>query len=236
MDALKRKRAAFRSSFTKTVETLNEEIRKEESDCGLLKDKFCKLEISISKLRDLDDKILDLLLDNNCSDEILNNETETVESYNDEFITVQRLVNEKLCIKNDVEELQSSRSSSNSENNSKCYKLPKIELKKFDGELLNWLPFWAQFSKIHEDDSLHESDKFQYLIMSMQDNSRAKEFIESYPMCKENYSKAVDALKERFGNKSLFIEVYVRELLKLIICNINVCVKDKILCRNSVIN
>lgn len=42
--------------------------------------------------------------------------------------------------------------------------LPKIELKKFNGDLLEWLGFWSQFSKIHEDSSMAPEDKFQYLI------------------------------------------------------------------------
>jgi hypothetical protein len=47
------------------------------------------------------------------------------------------------------------------------YSLPKIEIRKFNGKLAMWIWFWAQFQKIHEDDSLHNSDKFQYLFQSM---------------------------------------------------------------------
>ena len=32
------------------------------------------------------------------------------------------------------------------------FELPKIELKKFDGELKNWLQFWSQYKKIHDDE------------------------------------------------------------------------------------
>jgi len=40
--------------------------------------------------------------------------------------------------------------------------LPKIEIKTFDGEILNWLGWWAQFQKekIHDDEELHDSDSF----------------------------------------------------------------------------
>ena len=49
--------------------------------------------------------------------------------------------------------------------------------------------------------------------------SRAREAIESYPPTAENYPKAIDCLKARFGRKDLLIEVYVRELLKLVLRN-----------------
>ncbi|XP_021959688.1 uncharacterized protein LOC110855589 [Folsomia candida] len=55
--------------------------------------------------------------------------------------------------------------------------------------------------------------------------SRAKELIDSYPMTAANYHKAVQALKERFGRDHPQVEVYVRELLKMVISN--VCSKDK---------
>ncbi len=43
--------------------------------------------------------------------------------------------------------------------------------------------------------------------------------VESYPLTSENYPKVVSALEQRFGRKELLVEVYVRELLKLIIVN-----------------
>ena len=43
-------------------------------------------------------------------------------------------------------------------------KLPKIELKSFDGDILNWQTFWDQFeSSVHSNISLSDVDKFSYL-------------------------------------------------------------------------
>ncbi|GBN88618.1 hypothetical protein AVEN_177545-1 [Araneus ventricosus] len=44
-----------------------------------------------------------------------------------------------------------------------------------------------------------------------------REVVESFPPTAANYVKAVDSLKARFGRDELLAEVYVRELLKLII-------------------
>ena len=43
--------------------------------------------------------------------------------------------------------------------------------------------------------------------------------VESYPVIEGNYIKIVDALRSRFCREELQIEVYVRELLRIIISN-----------------
>jgi hypothetical protein len=41
--------------------------------------------------------------------------------------------------------------------------------------------------------------------------------VESFPPTSENYSKVVASLKARLGREDLLVEVYVREVLKMII-------------------
>ncbi|GIY22591.1 cytoplasmic aconitate hydratase [Caerostris darwini] len=87
----------------------------------------------------------------------------------------------------------------------------------FGGEIKDWLPFWGQFSKIDSDPNIDEADKLQYLIQATLPSTRARELVESFPPSKENYHKAIDSLKSRFGQDDLLVEFYVRELLKLTI-------------------
>ncbi|XP_033221099.1 uncharacterized protein LOC117175502 [Belonocnema kinseyi] len=49
---------------------------------------------------------------------------------------------------------------------------------------------------------------------------RAAELVKSYPPTSENYEKAMDSLKKRFGRDDLQIEVYVRELFQLVLQNV----------------
>ncbi|GBN84227.1 hypothetical protein AVEN_72093-1 [Araneus ventricosus] len=58
--------------------------------------------------------------------------------------------------------------------------------------------------------------------------TRARELMESYPLTSDNYQKAVSALKDRFGKKELLTEIYVRELLKLIVSNVQSHGKDRL--------
>ncbi|UYV78892.1 hypothetical protein LAZ67_17000163 [Cordylochernes scorpioides] len=96
-------------------------------------------------------------------------------------------------------------------------KLPKIELKKFTGEIKDWLGWWAQFNKIHVDPTLEDSDKFQYLVQSMSPGTRASKLVDSYPLTAENYPKVIETLTERFGRPELLQQVYVRDLIRLMI-------------------
>ncbi|GFW82408.1 uncharacterized protein TNCV_3818881 [Trichonephila clavipes] len=79
------------------------------------------------------------------------------------------------------------------------------------------LQFWSRFQHIHDDDEIAPENKFQYLVQATVNGSRAREVVESFPATAANYAKAVDSLKARFGRDDLLVEVYVRELLKLII-------------------
>lgn len=45
------------------------------------------------------------------------------------------------------------------------------------------------------------------------------DLVDSYPPTKDNYIKAIDSLKTRFGRDSLLVEVYVKEMLKLVLQN-----------------
>ncbi|CAL8130362.1 unnamed protein product [Orchesella dallaii] len=98
-------------------------------------------------------------------------------------------------------------------------KLPKIDLPKFSGEVRDWLPFWSQYKAIHENNSINDADKFQYLIQSTVDGSEAREVVMSFPVCAENYHQAVKQLKKMYGREKLLVKVYIRDLLKLVIDN-----------------
>ncbi|GBM18132.1 hypothetical protein AVEN_75541-1 [Araneus ventricosus] len=99
------------------------------------------------------------------------------------------------------------------------YCLPKLELKKFNGDIKSFLGFWSQFSRIHEDEEMPSEDKFQYLTQAITPGTRAASLIESFPPTAQNYPKAIVLLKERFGREDLLVQVYVRELIKMVMKN-----------------
>ena len=80
--------------------------------------------------------------------------------------------------------------------------LPKLELKPFDGDIINWKPFWDQFNaSIHSNNIISKIGKFSYLKTFL--NEGASGCISGLTLTTENYDKAVKILEERFGNKFL---------------------------------
>ena len=92
--------------------------------------------------------------------------------------------------------------------------LPKLEIDKFDGDVINWSSFWDQFtSAIHENDSLSEINKFTYLKSFLCDS--AKLTISGRSLSSENYKEAIDLLKQRYGNTQVLINAFMKKFVQL---------------------
>lgn len=239
MEKLKKARTPIRGLITKSINEVEAELAKDEKDVIMLKTKFERLNELQTRIQDLDQSIFnEMLSDPNIPEDEFSNEAIACEDI------VTRIVEAKIKIDYEVMKNESATKPIDGEQASsvssvstrkKQIKLPKIELRKFSGKILDWLGWWAQFSKIDEDDELHATDKFQYLIQAMEPNSKGDEIVKSFPATAENYPKAIDTLKERFGRKKLLIQVYIRELFKMSLHNMNtnvsiVSVYDKLVC------
>ncbi|KAK3748158.1 hypothetical protein QZH41_006187 [Actinostola sp. cb2023] len=89
--------------------------------------------------------------------------------------------------------------------------LPKISIKSFNGDQLEWLTFWDSFSAaIDENIELNDVEKMNYLLGMLK--GEAARAIAGLPLTKENYSKAIEILKERFGDKQNLINAYMESL------------------------
>lgn len=218
-------RKASRTAFTRLYNQV--EKRLEEDKVSEAKAMYNMLQKEWTKLQELDSKILDEMLDREeLIDEDLDKEQESSQEYGIRF---ELLKLKMLAIEckgqagvdniDQNEDAQSNLSVSSS--HCKSLKLPPISIETFDGELKNWLPFWGQFEHIHNDEAISTFHKFRILHQSMKPGSRAKQVVDSFPVSKDmkNYDAAVGALKERYGREDLLIEVYIRELLEMIINN-----------------
>ncbi|KAF2884137.1 hypothetical protein ILUMI_22026 [Ignelater luminosus] len=78
-------------------------------------------------------------------------------------------------------------------------KLPKRELPKYTGDVRGLLAFCAAFQEIDKEKDISDA--------------------ENYPISGKNYDKAVEDLTERFSDEKMLIQVYVRNLFKLVIEN-----------------
>jgi len=83
------------------------------------------------------------------------------------------------------------------------YKLPKISLPEFEGDLLNWEFFWERFSTaVHDNTLLSYSDSLTYLRAALKDEAAAK-LAPSNVGIKDNCETIVALLKDRYDRLKL---------------------------------
>ena len=91
-------------------------------------------------------------------------------------------------------------------------RIPKLTIKKYNGDLTKWLPFWDSFqSSIHDNPNLSDIDKFNYLTSLLE--SSAADAIAGLSVTSANYEEAVSTLKKRFGNVQSIINKHMDSLL-----------------------
>ncbi|XP_026686779.1 uncharacterized protein LOC113471659 [Diaphorina citri] len=170
LDVLKKQRAILRSSVTRTcnniIAILKDETVNNDEVAGLyelLLERFQELKVSDEKIS-LEQSSLD--------EDALVKEQEKVDEYTALYFQTKGMV-DKLTVKvqSDVSEYNSCQRQIQGQ---ALYKLPPLKLKEFGGELNQWLPFWAQFQKIHEDPNMPAVDKLGYLSMCIVKDSPAR--------------------------------------------------------------
>lgn len=213
----------MRRSFTRTHNELKEALEKgeEKSVTNVL---WKRLEDRFQQLVKIDEEIMQELRENNeVTQQDMDDEFDSVQEYRDKWNDVNSLNSPVLeNAQDDSGSLAShvSRASTSTGGHSR-YKLPKLKLVEFSGSPRDWLNFWSQFKGIHEDESLSSEEKFQYLIQATVSESVARRVVCSFPPTADNYAKAIEHLKSRFGKEKVLVEVYVRDLLKLVLTNTN---------------
>ncbi|KRY99907.1 hypothetical protein T4B_12833, partial [Trichinella pseudospiralis] len=95
--------------------------------------------------------------------------------------------------------------------------LPRHELPKFHGDVLEFTAFWEQFEDcIHMRRDISDSAKFSYLRSSLSGSALAA--INGLSLTAANYPAAIAILKNRFGRKDVVIQNHIRKLLEVEPC------------------
>ena len=222
MDVKKKHRKVLRGVFTRAANELEQLLSSVPLDVQRCLVVWDAVESKFEELKQVDSEIYEGLLEES-TEEVLAAEMDSSDSYRRRYIEL-RLNRENLMggndnVRNSVASVNCGLTSNSVIMGRRKFKLPTIEFKKFDGNIRDWLSFWSQFKKIHEDPNIDDSDKIEYLVQATVPNSRARRLVESFPTMGENYNKIIEGLKSRFGREDLQIEVYVRQLLNLILKN-----------------
>ncbi|GFS84370.1 uncharacterized protein TNCV_4605801 [Trichonephila clavipes] len=208
VNALKAARKGMRTAFSLSLKKIETELIKENIDMNQLSILKTQFMDKFQRLDTCQNQISEQLLGTEDAVQEYLDDMEDAENYRDRYI--------EMCTRVD---LKIQETFVPTETEKRSIKLPKIELKKFSGEAKDFLAFWSQFQKIHNDKSIAEEDKMQYLLQSVVPKSKAERLVLSFPATAENYPKAIDQLKERFGHEDLLVQIYVRELLNLVMKN-----------------
>ena len=94
-------------------------------------------------------------------------------------------------------------------------KLPKIDVPKFDGELLHWQTFWEQFSvSVDRRSDITNTEKLVYLRHSLKEGT-AKYVIEGLSHSGDQYAEAVESLKARYDRPRIIHQAHVRKICEV---------------------
>ncbi|GFW07452.1 DUF1758 domain-containing protein [Trichonephila clavipes] len=208
LNALKAQRKGLRTAFSNCLKKIESELAQELCNFETLSVLKIQFNDKFARMDCCQKAISETLLLSDDGERLFAEDLEDAEIYREKFWELTTKI-----------ELKSQQCTVPSDKESRKFKLPKIELKKFNGEAKEYLTFWSQFQKIHEDRGIAAEDKMQYLLQSMEPGSKAERLVLSFPATAANYPKAIDQLKERFGREDLLVQIYVRDLLTLVMKN-----------------
>ncbi|GFS68087.1 integrase catalytic domain-containing protein [Trichonephila clavipes] len=144
MEALKQKRT-LRSTFTRSANSLDTMLMAAQANSADIEVIYKQLFERFKNLKNWDIRILDLLQKDKCTQEDYDKEYNACELYEDKFITYKTKIKNILARKaQEVDVLRFTDPGTK-------FKLPNIELPTFDGNPRDWLKFWTQSEKIHDD-------------------------------------------------------------------------------------
>ena len=93
-------------------------------------------------------------------------------------------------------------------------KLPKLKIPVFNGDVLKWTEFWDTFEvAIHQSPTMSDIEKLHYLNSKL--TGKAKDAVSGILLSNENYSVAVNLLKDRFGDTQSVINCHYTELINV---------------------
>ena len=93
-------------------------------------------------------------------------------------------------------------------------RLPKFSLPTFSGNFLQWKGFWDSFlAAVYNKSSVSSINKFYYLKSNLE--GQALVAVSGFELSKENYERAVQMLKTRFGDTNRILEAHYSQLQQL---------------------
>ena len=146
----------------------------------------------MKKIQEIQEEITDLIDPDDLETEMLNH-LEFEQYISKEIVELVKFIEKHSKAGSETTVTATSR-------NEQQIKLPKIELKKFNEDPLNWRTFLDSFECAVDKNEYQSSvEKMNYLINLV--SGPAEKTISGLSLCNRNYEIALNALKERYGNE-----------------------------------
>ncbi|GFR11993.1 uncharacterized protein TNCT_585531 [Trichonephila clavata] len=205
IEALKRIRAPVRRAATEITNAIKTELERSNVSNYLIEELLAKL-IHIEKHLENFDKEITILTK-------IEKEIEKQQEYRDTIITCKVRVN-KILNKKEKESRNAPNASSRSEQQYSSLKLSQLQIPQFDGNILKFSDLYSQFeAATHNNSNLSDVEKFNYLKSYL--THEAEIAIRGLTLSANNYTIALNIIKEQFGRKDIIIDSHVSKLLHL---------------------
>ena len=214
LERLKAVRCANRGVVMKLVHEVEETLRgtAPEEKVGRLKVIVEQLQTKLSVLCKLDDDILGL-----CDVKDIEHEIEEAEEISAKIFECKRRI--EVFLK-PAPHVPAATLPPTVASTAVWTRLPKLQLPKFRGTAIDWLPFWDSFkAAVHENSEISTVDKFNYLSSLL--DGPASKVVQGLTPTEANYNAAMILLQERFGDQQVIISAHMEELMKLPDCNLD---------------
>lgn len=204
---LTKTRSGYKSWITKDIAALDVLIGQVPIPRQQLKQQLAGLEIRINKVRDVQVEMFSLI-----DEDDLENAVELADKFDRECSISIAKYTPFLEVSTSASSTSGQSSSSSSQPNN-LYKLPKVELSNFSGNLIEWLPFYQPF--LNSVDKLAIAKHLKLQILRNHVKEEPLRLIEWYPLTDESYDPALKTLVDKYDNKDRLREAYVEELIAL---------------------
>lgn len=204
MPSTKVQRSSHRRQVSNLIIKIKESIRQENET--LSRAQCSALELVYQNLK-ITDEAFHEELDENVTEDELN---EIYDSETNYLLSVQEIkaeLNAKFCLPSVTPTNQSASRPIN-------VQLEKLSLPTFTGDVLKFAQFWDSFkNRIHNNRSLSNIDKFDYLRMYVKDT--ALTCISGLEVSEAGYVEAVNTLRRRYGRPLQLVNAHLDALFSL---------------------
>ena len=211
----RRTRAAHKASATRLMAQIGEIVAAEEPDTSRLEALRASLKSKLETIGVLDTEIVDLMED----EAEMITEVEQADLYK-ETIFSALLKADKLLEAARAPSAPASvtpalpASSSPASGRPNAVRLPKLQLRHFNGDMTRWTSFWQSFeAAVDGNPDLSAVEKFNYLSSLLE--GAAREAIAGLSLTEANYVEAVTMLKKRFGGTQQIVGKHMEALLQV---------------------